>query len=68
MLENVYDARLKSIWEANSFPNNEHLAYSHNTLYEQNLFPLILSLNFVSVVCFQGHQLPMIFTKLMSGR
>jgi len=44
MLENVYDARLKSIWEVNSFPNNEHLAYSHNTVHEQNLFPLIFVL------------------------
>lgn len=43
MLEIVYDARLKSIWEANSFPNKEHLAYCHNTVYGQNLFLLILS-------------------------
>lgn len=43
MLANVDDALLKSIWEAISFPNSEHFAYSHNAVYKQNLFLSILS-------------------------
>lgn len=43
MLAYVYDALLKSIWEAISFPNSGHFAYSHNAVYEPNLFLLILS-------------------------
>lgn len=45
MLESVYDARLKSIWEANSFPNNEHLAYSHKQYMNKSFsFDFILIL------------------------